>query len=215
MCGSDHIAYRSAHSLLDLVIWDSHPLALGATPKQVFIDGIPQLETPHVINKPSSFQQTPRVPNFDKEVADAIKYEGLPPLEPTKAEPDVVLFTNVKNVFRRAGYDVREEVITQDGEPGVVIVENGSITCSGAYASCVTPSLLTSASIVDTHGGSISPGLATFGSQLGLVEISGEASTNDGYVFDPLLQKVPAVMGGDGALVRAVDGLQYGGRDAL
>ncbi|KAN0081191.1 hypothetical protein V8E55_008815 [Tylopilus felleus] len=33
-----------AISISDLAIWDSHPLALGATPVQVFIDGIPQLE---------------------------------------------------------------------------------------------------------------------------------------------------------------------------
>ncbi|CCM03596.1 uncharacterized protein FIBRA_05734 [Fibroporia radiculosa] len=198
----------------DLVIWDSHPLALGATPKQVFIDGIPQLENPYVIGKPSSFQQKPRVPNFDKEAADAIKYEGLPPLEPKKADSDVVLFTNVKNVFRREGGEVREASIGQD-EHGVVVVENGSITCSGKYAACITPSLLADAQVIDTRGGSVAPGLATFGAPLGLEEIAGESSTKDGNVYDPLLQTVPSVVGGNGALIRAADGLQFGGRDSV
>lgn len=28
----------------DIVVWDAHPLSLGATPLQVFIDGVPQLD---------------------------------------------------------------------------------------------------------------------------------------------------------------------------
>lgn len=199
----------------DLVIWDSHPLALGATPKQVFIDGIPQLETPHVVNKPAAWQQRPRVPNFDKEAADAVKYEGLPPLTPAKSDSGVVLFTNVKSVYKRAGGDVQVAYTSGDADLGVVVVHNGVIACSGGYKSCVTPALLGSAEVVNLQGGSIAPGLATYGSQLGLQEISAESSTIDGYVYDPLLQKVPAVLGGDGALVRAADGLQFGSRDAL
>ncbi|KAI0930402.1 hypothetical protein AcV5_007126 [Taiwanofungus camphoratus] len=199
----------------DLVVWDSHPLALGATPRQVFIDGIPQLESPHTITKPAVFQQKPKVPNFDKEAADAVKYEGLPPLEPKKAETDVVLFINVKNVFAIVSGAVQEVYTAQGVDSGVVVVVNGSISCSGTYASCVTPPLMANTHVIDAKGGSISPGLATFGSQLGLEEISAEASTNDGYVYDPLLQKVPTIVGGDSALVRAVDGLQYGGRDTL
>lgn len=200
---------------LDLVVWDSHPLALGATPKQVFIDGIPQLESPHVVPKPASFQRTPKVPNFDKEAADAVKYEGLPPLAPSKSSPSSVIFTDVKSVFMRAGGAVHEVYTAQDAELGAVIVENGAVTCSGTYASCVTPNLLAHAEIVNAKGGSISPGFTSFGSNLGLGEIGAEPSTMDGYVFDPLVQKVPAILGGDGAVIRAVDGLTFGTRHAL
>ena len=35
---------------LDIVIWDSHPLALGATPRQIYIDGAHQLENPQELN---------------------------------------------------------------------------------------------------------------------------------------------------------------------
>ncbi|KAJ8496327.1 hypothetical protein ONZ45_g12505 [Pleurotus djamor] len=58
----------------DLVLWDSHPLALGATPIQVFIDGIPQLDNPFNVQKPASFQHSPKVPNFDDEAEAAIHY---------------------------------------------------------------------------------------------------------------------------------------------
>ncbi|KAH9930391.1 carbohydrate esterase family 9 protein [Amylocystis lapponica] len=199
----------------DIVVWDSHPLALGATPKQVFIDGIPQLESPYGVRKPLAFQQTPKVPNYDKEARDALKYEGLPPLAPTKAEAGVVLFTNVKSVFTRANGAVQEAFVAQDDEPGVVIVENGSVLCAGMHASCVTPALFASAEIVDTRGGSVAPGFTTYGAPLGLEEIAQEPSTNDGYVYDPLIAPVPSILGGDEAIVRAVDGLQYGGRDML
>ena len=57
----------------DLVIWDSHPLALGATPIQVIIDGIPQLPARFVVEKPHSFQVVPKVPNFDKEADQTVR----------------------------------------------------------------------------------------------------------------------------------------------
>ncbi|KAI0074160.1 carbohydrate esterase family 9 protein [Panus rudis PR-1116 ss-1] len=203
----------------DLVIWDSHPLALGATPTQVFIDGIPQLENPHVVEKPKSFQDTPKVPNFDKEAEDAVKYEGLPPLEPEESKTGIVVFTNVKSVFTREAHDIHESFHADSiADYGLVIVNSGSITCSGTPYTCLSSRNLLShpnTTVVDLKGGSVGPGLTTYGAPLGLEEIESEASTNDGRVLDPLVSKVPKVVGGDGAIVRAVDGLQFGGRNAL
>lgn len=71
------------------------------------------------------------------------------------------------------------------------------------------------AHVIDLNGGSISPGLVTFGAALGLEEIQGEESTHDGVVIDPFTKDVPSIIGGNKALIRAVDGLQYGGRDTL
>jgi hypothetical protein len=50
---------------------------------------------------------------------------------------------------------------------------------------------------------------------MALEDIQGESSTKDGKVFDPLKTTVPEIVGGDGSLIRAVDGLQYSSRDAL
>jgi len=63
--------------------------------------------------------------------------------------------------------------------------------------------------------GSLAPGWTTFGSPLGLSEILYEASTRDGHVFDPLTEGDAPGLIGNGTLVRAVDGLQFGGRDTL
>lgn len=199
----------------DLVVWDSHPLSLGATPKQVFIDGIPQLESPHIVEKPESFQVKPKVPEFDKEAKDAVEYEGLPPLQPKKTTSDTVVFTNLKTIFSRAGRNIREIYSATDDTQGMVVVENGMIICQGSGELCMATAQFAKADIIDARGGSIAPGLVTYGSPLGLEEIAAESSTNDGVVYDPLVQKVPSVIGAERAIIRAVDGLQFGGRDAL
>ncbi|KAL0072430.1 hypothetical protein AAF712_000193 [Marasmius tenuissimus] len=199
----------------DIVIWDSHPLALGATPAQVYIDGIPQLDNPYVIRKPDSFQQVPKVPNFDKEAREAVKYQGLPPLTPRKSSHQIVVFTNVKSVFTRSGAGIQKTFSSARRDLGNVVVQNGKITC---YGECVRDHFIEDphTTIVDLEGGSIFPALVSYGGPLGLEAIKSEPSTNDGEVFDPLGGKpVPSVLGGDSAIVRAVDGLQYGTRDAL
>ncbi|KAJ7284617.1 carbohydrate esterase family 9 protein [Mycena rebaudengoi] len=207
------MGHRIGYIKEDLVIWDSHPLSLGATPKQVFIDGIPQLDKPHVNEKPDAFQARPVVPNFDKEAQEAVKYEGLPPLEPSKVTAIPVVFVNVRSVFTATSSGIQEVLsVADDKALGTVIVENGEITCSGI---CDTNSIV-GANVVDLEGGSISPGLVSFGSPLGLENIAEEGSTNDGTIYDPLSSTgVPEIVGGAGAIIRAADGLMFGTRDAL
>ncbi|KAH9083405.1 carbohydrate esterase family 9 protein [Lactarius deliciosus] len=203
---------------LHLVIWDSHPLALGATPTQVYIDGIAQIEFPHVVEKPNSLQSVPKVPNFDSEAARAVEYEGLPPLLPNESYIGDILFKNVKNLFLPGadGDRIQDAFTTQGIHFGVVIVLNGTVACFGPENSCSLDEFTDSHApmrIIDLKGGSISPTLVSFGSSLGLSEIQGEISTGDGTVFDPLV--APASSAAEQVLVRAVDGLQFAGRDAL
>lgn len=182
---------------------------------QVFIDGIPQLKDAYVTRKPDVFQRTPEVPNYDKEARAAVEYEGLPPLEPKQAKSQVVLFTNVRSTYARTNGVIEESFSAQEVEDfGVVVVKNGKITCSGTRHSCATSSIEGEAEIIDLKGGSVAPGLTTFGSTLGLSEIDGEPSTGDGLVYDPLIRNVPSILG-NAALARAVDGLQFSGRSTL
>ncbi|KAJ8582701.1 composite domain of metallo-dependent hydrolase [Rhizopogon salebrosus TDB-379] len=196
----------------DLVMWDSHPLALGATPQQVWIDGIPQLSEPAVSTKPESFQHVPRTPNFDLEAAAAIKYDGLPPLTPKKVK-DLVVFANVSSVFVADGVGGVMSVAGV-GEGGVVIVKEGQVLCWGAATACSNHVADEDVEWVDLEGGSISPGLISYGSPLGLEEIQGEKSTHDGTVFDPLTGSIPSILAGS-ELIKAADGLQFSGRDTL
>ncbi|KAI0670026.1 carbohydrate esterase family 9 protein [Trametes maxima] len=217
--GQDHrIGYLSEGYDADLVLWDSHPLALGATPQQVWIDGIPQLNAPHLLTKPPAFQTPPVVPDFDKEAEETLKHDGLPPLEPKRSR-DVVVFMNVSNVYLREEQGVRQAFVAEASDPlsgAVVVVRNGKVACIGSIASeCAVAAQTEDAEYIDLEGGALSPGLVTVGSPLGLEEITSEESTIDGYVLDPLTHSVPEIVGGDGALVRAADGLLYGTRDAL
>ncbi|KIJ59733.1 hypothetical protein HYDPIDRAFT_32949 [Hydnomerulius pinastri MD-312] len=189
----------------DVVIWDSHPLSLGSVPQQVFIDGIPQLTSPHVSAKPSSFQSPPNTPNFDKEAADAFAYEGLPPLDARPIKR--AIFVNVDSMYTRSEGDLAVQE-----RPDVVVVQDGKVICSGR-AMCSGYLSDKYAEVIDLKGGSIVPGLTTYGTPLGLVEIRLEPSTNDGSVLNPLAKDPPAVLG-DG-LIRAVDGLQFEGRNTL
>ena len=108
--------------------------------------------------------------------------------------------------------------ISQDYPSGrTVVVEHGQIICTESPAEdCSTPSVAdTQEETVDLNGGAIGPGLTTYGSPLGLVEIRLEPSTNDGPVLDPLTNgNLPALIA-DAGLIRAVDGLAFEGRGAL
>ncbi|KAF9462479.1 carbohydrate esterase family 9 protein [Collybia nuda] len=212
--GLDHrIGFLSTGYDADVIVWDSHPLALGATPKQVYIDGIAQIEEPFSIDKGTALQHVPDTPNFDKEAEETLKYDGLPPLEPHNASSHFVIFTNVGSIFARRGHTIREVFTSMDAKLGTVIVENGTIVCMGTCST--TSASLASGMRVDLEGGSISPALLSYGSPLGLENINQEPSTNDGNVFDPLSGAVPGLLGGDGSVIRAVDGLLYSTRDAL
>ena len=139
-------------------------------------------------------------------------------MEPEETLKETVVFTNVKSVYTRTGDSIHESFFAQEPDSyGVAIVEKGVLKWFGSPLACNVDSLLKSASIpvVDLEGGSVSPGLTTYGAPIGLEEINLEPSTKDGVIPDPLWGSVPKVIGGDGALIRAVDGLQFGGRDAL
>ncbi|KAG7444373.1 carbohydrate esterase family 9 protein [Guyanagaster necrorhizus] len=200
----------------DIVVWDSHPLAIGATPKQVYIDGIAQIEEPYSNPKPSQLQSVPKTPNFDKETAETLKHDGLPPLETKQTTSETVVFVNVSDVYIRDHHRVKHTFSAQNSnEAGVLVVEAGKTICSGVEATCLAESSYDDAVVVDLAGGSVAPGLVSFGSALGLGHIAGEASTNDGPVIGPLLSKVPSILGGDDAVIRASDGLQFAARDSL
>jgi hypothetical protein len=193
----------------DIVIWDSHPLSLGATPLQVYIDGIAQLENPTSKLKPFEYQSIPPSPNFDKEAKETLVHDGLPPLNINNVTTKRVIFKNVSGLWVKDGYAVQE--LARSGQaPLTVVVEDGQITCSGE---CSSELMDKSSVTIDLEGGSIFPALVASGTGLGLGEIALEASTSDGSIFDPLSVVTPEII--KGVVPRALDGLQFGTRDAL
>lgn len=209
-------------SVIDIVLWDSHPLALGATPVQVFIDGIPQIPNPKTVTKSYSLQHAPVTPNFDKEAEEAVKYEGLPPLIPSEVKTTAtVVFTNISSMFSRdhEGNVVEKFVALSMEERATVVVQDGQIVCEQSGPGSLSCASFLSSNvehrIVNLKGGSLQPGLVSAGSSLGLTHIPLDGSTADGGVYNPLVGSPPSIVGGDGYLARAVDGLQFASRDAL
>ncbi|KAG1899770.1 uncharacterized protein F5891DRAFT_1036409 [Suillus fuscotomentosus] len=188
----------------DVVIWSSHPLSLAATPTQVYIDGIPQLSHPgrHVAKGPTT---SPRTPDFDSEKVAAVAHEGIPPLEPRSVKG--ALFVNVSGLYMRGGGSTGVARISE--KVGSVGVEDGRVVCVSQCSDFAQGA----ADIVDLEGGTITPGLTSFGAPLGLVEIRLEPSTNDGSVYNPLDGDLPAILGD--TIMRAQDGLMFGGQNLL
>lgn len=216
----------------DIAIWDSHPLTLGATPVQVYIDGIAQIAEPHTLAKPEALQHAPKMPNWDAEARKSVEFEGLPPLRGRKVrwggwsqDGDAVgaglrgiKFTNVKSVWTRDEeghvHPLFDVEATAGSKGHSVVVRDGTVLfCSWDNLSVCGDDQVQE--VVDLQGGSLAPGLTTFGSPIGLAEIRLEPSTTDGVVKDPLTGSVPGIVGGNDAAIRAVDGLQFEGRNTL
>lgn len=205
---------------VDLILWDSHPLTLGATPEQVFIDGIPQLAEPETLNKPAFLLEAPKVPNFDREAAGALKHGGLPPLTPNATTAPVVVFENIKTLilpFSDPGTLQDDFSVSDFPSFGCAIFRHGELEWFGPVRVCARRvALERTVEFVNLHGGTISPGLTTFGSELGLSEMRYEDSTRDGparSTIDDLIN--PASDGPRYRLIQASDGLQFAGRDTL
>ncbi|KAF2173115.1 hypothetical protein M409DRAFT_49603 [Zasmidium cellare ATCC 36951] len=138
----------------DVVLWDSDPLSLGATPLQVFIDGVPQFDARFNLTKPL----TPPLEHFE--------YQDH---EQKSTENGKVVLTGVKAI-QLPGHEQVLESSTN------VVVASGSITCIGECAAEVS----SSNKVIGLENGYIAPSLTAFGSLLGLEEISAEDDTSDG-----------------------------------
>lgn len=162
----------------------------------------------------------PKSPNWDREAEEAVKWEGLPPLtdKTNLVVGKTVKIEGVKSVWHYGTNGDIEALFEDDHENTgrVIFVRDGQILCvvdgndhCGEYEHQVIDE------VVDLHGGSLLPGLTTYGSPLGLVEIRIESSTNDGEVHDPLVDgNMPSILGSH-TIIRAVDGLQFQGRNTL
>lgn len=197
----------------DVVLWDAHPLQLGAKPRQVWIDGIPQLSGPQPEGEEER-QEAPSVPNWDKERKIAIAWEGLPPLGPRRVKKGKVVLKNVREVWVREEHGIKERWSARPGqEGGTVVLNDGMVSCVGRDGWCLSGGDEQFALSIDLHGGSVGPGIVTYGSRLGLEEIDGEISTGDGLILDPYYKEVPKILSDTAGVVRAVDALQFGTRN--
>ncbi|KAK4892215.1 hypothetical protein LTR27_009224 [Elasticomyces elasticus] len=164
----------------DIVVWDSDPLSIGATPIQVWIDGVPQFEDPVELKKPASKPLEPIV--------------ALDTIHDTHSEHTDVVFSGVRTIML-AGME--QDHSSLDGEASYVVVRNGTISCTGKCTEATATAEKDRVPVVHLRDGHIIPPFTAVGSTLGLTEIAGEPSTQNG---------------GDTGFSRAVDGLMLEGK---
>ncbi|BGP18790.1 hypothetical protein JCM10213_003446 [Rhodosporidiobolus nylandii] len=200
----------------DIVLWKAHPLSLGATPQQVFIDGIKQLVEPHPPalategtrkNGPPSASLPANYDPTREQEDDGFDFLNPGEKEHKKATEIVrkVKFTNVGEVLLPGSRRVAAQ-----GEAYEIVVEGDELVC--AKRSCSSSSGVKE---IDLKGGSLLPPLVGYGTALGLAEIVSEKSSLDGTVFDPLFSS--SLSGtqqhfASSVAVKAVDGLAFGGK---
>lgn len=191
------------------------PLSLGATPAQVFIDGVKQLASPHVVSKPKDQSVPPSTSDAIARSAETIEAAGDTSYAPKKSIQDVV-FVNVRSAF---GVDSQGQIeqtfgpshddVDAQASLGTVVVKDSEIVCAGSCEPFAAGIL----DIVDLKGGSLIPGLVTYGAPMGVTEMPTEKSTKDGEAFDVIQSagQVPDVLKGE--IIKGVEALSLGQKD--
>lgn len=141
----------------DVVVWDSDPLSVGATPVQVWIDGTSQFDDPVELEKPL---QDPIKPDAD--LANVLE---------KNYEVKNIVFTGIANI---ALSGVDGEMST--GQTNMVVT-NGKVTCIGA---CPRDLSQPGVKTVDLRNGHVTDPFIAFGSSIGLNAIDAESSTDNG-----------------------------------
>ncbi|KAK6221211.1 carbohydrate esterase family 9 protein [Colletotrichum tabaci] len=147
----------------DLVVWDSDPLSVGATPVQVWIDGTAQYENPVELNK---MYESPIVP--DESLAN-VREEAV-------VWRDDVVFTGVSKVL----YPVKTDGFASDGKTYNVAISNGTIVCVGRCNAQLEKAHTIGGAAIHLKNGYLTPPFTAFGSTIGLNAIDTERDTDNG-----------------------------------
>ncbi|KAJ5703988.1 hypothetical protein N7493_011126 [Penicillium malachiteum] len=176
--GLDHrIGYVQAGYDADIVIWDSHPLSNGATPLQVYIDGVSTLpsdrlqESLNLSSSQKSRMHPPNAPQMrpqsEKSVQDSVR-------EAIKVGAKIVVSGIQSVLVPFSGFDVPAHGNL------TIVLERGRVVCIGLPKDC----LIVANDVVhlDLKNGHIIPGLTALVHHMGLSEIEMESISGDGSV---------------------------------
>lgn len=221
--GLDHrVGYIRVGHDADVVLWDRHPLQLGATPLQVYVDGIAQLDASALMQERNGSDTAPQSADYSAAIDRVRSDTNSIIAQRTKAFPsvqrhvDTAVFEHVGKILHRSGDGARRvESIEYRDSTGMAVYSGGRAVCLGNREKCsgmVPPG----AERVDLHGGVIAPGIIAYGSTLGLSDIPSEASASDGELQQPSYEEQLDVSRlTQRPIPRAADALTWGGNDLL
>ncbi|GKZ36169.1 hypothetical protein AbraIFM66950_007076 [Aspergillus brasiliensis] len=164
---SHRIGYVRPGYDADIVIWDSHPLQVGATAVEVFIDGRALLQNEDIADASSS--------------SSSADLQTAPQRRPMV---DLDQRAHVCSQSRLVVTGIREALfdspsIDQAIDDLVLVIENNKVSCLGAKQNCIQAED-EGIMKVALKNGYITPGLIAFGNNLGIQAIPSEDSTGDG-----------------------------------
>ncbi|KAI1382047.1 hypothetical protein F4677DRAFT_439852 [Hypoxylon crocopeplum] len=175
----------------DLVVWDSHPLALGATPLQVMVDG----QT--LVNASEKL--------WEQSTKRGQVFAPAPPSRSQKVNDEKICSPGQKDiVIRGISKSYINGLQTSVLSDATAVVRNGVLQCVGNPSCEAVATEAVGQGIPELHlnGGYILPGIVSATRSHGLSELVGEESTRDGQLSGTDLSRV----------ISAADGLQFGDR---
>lgn len=186
----DHrIGYCRAGYDADIVVWDAHPLTVGATPLQVFIDGAAQFDEKMVKN---SMGQT-----FTSQASSSPK-SAIQPQTRIEPEADVkqstcqnvvdsksnIVFTGISKGYLHNYPELAAKLSNNDLGTLEMVVNHGQVTCFGSAATCSSDRTVLEAegkhTVINLENGFVTPGLTAVTTGLGIREIADQALSGDG-----------------------------------
>lgn len=147
----------------DIVVWDSDPLSVGATPVQVWIDGTAQYDEPVRLNKTYEGTIVP-----DESLGEVIE-------NPQIMRGDVV-FTGISKVL----HSMTVNGLAANGNTYNVAISDGKITCVGSCEAELKAASRPEGVLIQLKNGHITPPFTAFGSTIGLNAVDSERNTDNG-----------------------------------
>lgn len=190
----NRVGYVKAGYDADMVVWDAHPLSVGATPKQVYIDGVATLDPVKVkqngariaVNRGFGMDNGAGKPAMRATISEEDREEVC--ISSRKTGQAFVIVGISKSfldqfpaLLSTAGNDpTTDESLT-------LVIDNGGVTCLGAGSACsATASQLhehrgkDNVVSIRLKNGHLTQGLTAVTSALGIEEISTDPDTGDG-----------------------------------
>lgn len=158
----------------DIVVWDSHPLSIGATPSQVYIDGRATLDSIKVAESFAKMlvggQNTRAEPRMRTKVAANIKEDVCRKVELGK--------TVITGITKSYLHPMDQAAFVSENL--TMVLKAGKVVCFDSASNCLSQS--DGGSVLNIEDGHVLPGLTAVSTSLGLIEIAMEGDTGDGAV---------------------------------
>jgi imidazolonepropionase-like amidohydrolase len=163
----------------DIVVWNSHPLRVGATPLQVYIDGKATLDPEKVTETLAKWNPEPQSEKPIMRATPKPEFVGnAQQLFDGQVGHDIII-TGIKKSFLDVAVPDGSAI---NGNDLSMVLTEGKLTCFGPRQTCVTSN--NRGTVIKLENGHVLPGLTALSSHLGLAEIDTLEEAADGEVSD-------------------------------